>query len=285
MRTPFIFQKLLDYGTENSIVARLSLQIFQILEQCNLTEDKYEGIGELYLNSLQKKLLRCWEIKERFREEFNAAVETYEPPSRTSQTINVPYISRLEEECHNFLYEIKNYIRDLLRVWNLLYGTNFSNASEFFRAKKKGQSLIEFSVEQFGVHDPKTKFLQEGVNGVEYYISLRNAVEHPGGYSGELCIRNFSLGSDGRIDEPTWHRQKDGESMEGPSSIRADMETALHNFVLLGEDIVVSWAADNLKIPTLMQIAAIPPERRDPKCPIKWIVTASPKLEEELGEK
>ena len=134
---PFVLQKVLDHGTGNPIVARLSLQIFQILDQCDLEREKHEAIGNLYLNSLQRKLLRCWEIKERFREGFHVAAETYESSANRGQAINIPNVSRLEEECHNYLYEIKNYIRDLLQVWNLLYGTNFSSASEFSRAQRE----------------------------------------------------------------------------------------------------------------------------------------------------
>src|SRR5438105_126124 len=99
------------------------------------------------MSSLLKKLLRCWEIEERFRKEFVAAVEKYkslvaanapvEVPQIT-RLVEVPQIVRLEEECHNFLYEAKNFIRDLLQVVNHLDGTNFKEASEFFGAGNKG---------------------------------------------------------------------------------------------------------------------------------------------------
>src|SRR5258705_13927453 len=108
---PFVFKKLLDHGTTNPIVARLSLQVLKILGECNLSKETYDKVGDRYLNSLQRKLLRCWEIKERFRQEFNVAVETYKPQPQ-GQSVAVPQILRLEEECHNFLYEAKNYIRD-----------------------------------------------------------------------------------------------------------------------------------------------------------------------------
>ena len=279
----FVLQKVLDHGTENPIVARLSLQIFQILDQCNLEREKHEAIGNLYLNSLQRKLLRCWEIKERFREGFNVAAETYEPSANRGQTINIPNVSRLEEECHNFLYEIKNYIRDLLQVWNLLYGTNFSSASEFSGAQGKRQSLIAFAANEFGERNPKTVFLQEAATIVEYFIGFRNAVEHPGGYSGELRINDFSYQSDGKLREPIWYTEKDGKSLHDPSSIRVDMDIAIPNFLVLGEDILVSWAVDNLALPEFMQLAVVASEKRDAKCPIKWVVTPKQNIQEQLG--
>jgi hypothetical protein len=141
---PFAFKKVLEHGTTNPIVARLSLQILQMLNQCDAPKDVQDKVGDLYLNSLQKKLLRCWEIEQRFKNEFAAAVEKYKPAA-VNAPVEVPQIARLEEECHNFLYEGKNFIRDLLQVVNHLYGTTFEEASEFSRAKKGSQSLEPIS--------------------------------------------------------------------------------------------------------------------------------------------
>lgn len=273
---PFILQTVLEHGTKNPIVARLSLQIHQILSQCDIENERKERIGEIYLYSLQRKLLRCWEIKSLYDREFGNALQVYRPSTQKGQAIKIPHIPRLDEECHNFLYEAKSFIRDLVEVWNLLYGTDFSSARDFLPRKKKGQSVIDFAVKEFGAEDAKTLFLQQAVECVDCLISLRNAVEHPGGYSGELCIENFTRHPDGNLREPSWSRKVDGKLAYGPCSIRVDMERAIHNFLTLGEDIVVSWAMDNLKVPSLMRLASIPPEERDPQCPIKWVVMVHP---------
>jgi hypothetical protein len=282
---PFVFRTLLDHGTTNPIVARLGLQVPQILDSCNITPEVRDKVAGLYVYSLQKKLLRCWEIKERFRHEFNAAIDAYHLDAGDGQSLHIPQIMRLEEECRGFLYEIKNYIRDLLEAVNLLYGTAFREASEFSRAKKGKQSLVEFAMKTFDEQSPKTIFLREAVVTVEYLIALRNAAEHPGGHSGTLRIENFALEPDGKISEPTWHREKDGQPVNDPSSIRADMETAIHNMLFLGEDIVASWAADNLHAPELMRIAQIPEDRRDPKCPIRYVVTVRQEIEDLLSSR
>jgi hypothetical protein len=280
---PFQFKKTLEHGTTNPIVARLSLQILKILEQCDASQDVKVRVGELYINSLQKKLLRCWEIDERFKKEFAAALDNYKLPSAANAAVHVPQISRLEEECHNFLYEAKNFIRDLLQVVNQLYGTTFEEASEFSRTKK-GQSLVEFAEKTFGADDGKTKMLEEAVLMIEELISMRNAVEHPEGLSGKLVIANFMLGADRKLDEPTWHREKDGKVVAEPSSIRADMEASIHNLLMLGEDVFVSWASDHLQVQDMMRIAYIPEERRNPDCPIQYTVTASQHLEDLLSK-
>jgi hypothetical protein len=221
---PFQFTKVLEHGTTNPIVARLSLQILQILTQCNASKDIQDKVGDLYMNSLQKKLLRCWEIEERFKKE---------------------------------------------------YGTTFVEASEFSRAKKGIQSLVEFAEKTFGADDGKTKFLKEAVPSVEELIAMRNAVEHPEGLSGKLVIVNFTLGAD---------RKKDGKLVAEPSSIRADMKAYIHNLLTLGEDVFVSWASDHLQALDMMRIAYIPEDKRNPTCPIKWTVTLNQRLEDLLAK-
>jgi hypothetical protein len=109
-------------------------------------------------------------------------------------------------------------------------------------------------------------------------------VDHPDCFSGTLVIANFRLGADRKIDQPTWHREKDGRVAGDVSSIRADMKTWIHNLLTLGEDVFVSWASDHLQVPDMMRIAFIPENKRNPICPIKWTVTTSQRLEDLLAK-
>jgi hypothetical protein len=281
---PFEFKKLLNHGVSNPIVARLSLQILEILRQTKAAKDVQDAVGGLYLNSLQKKLIRCYEINERFKKEFASEAAKYKPPAQPNAPVEVPQIPNLEEECHNFLYEAKNYIRDLLQVVNQLYSTSYDEASEFSRAKKGRQSLIEFAETTFGANDPKTLMLKEAAPFVEEIIAKRNAVEHPDGYSGKLAISNFMRGADNKLDEPGWHRVKDEKPVNYSSSVRMDLEASIHNLLSLGEDVFVSWAADHLMAPEAMRIGHIPEAQRDPKCAIKYKVTLSKQLADKLAE-
>jgi hypothetical protein len=275
---PFEFKKVLEHGTTNPIVARLSLQTLEILTHCNASNDIQDKVRDLYMNSLLKKLMRCWEIEERFKRELAAAVNNYKPPAAVNASVEVPQI---EEECQDFLYGAKNFVRDVLQVVNHLYGTTFEQASEFYRAKKKrSQSLVEFAEKTFGADDGKTKFFKGAVPAIEELISMRNAVEHPDRLSGKLIIKNITLAADKTMDEPTWHRESHGKAVYEPSSIRAGMETCISNLLHLGEGVFVSWASDHLKVPGLMCVASIPENERNPDRPIKWIVTVNQHLED-----
>jgi hypothetical protein len=99
-------------------------------------------------------------------------------------------------------------------------------------------------------------------------------------YSGSLVIENFRRDPDQKLREPVWHRAKDGKNATEPSSIRADFDAYIHNLLTLGEDVLVSWANENLELPEMMEIAIIPEERRDPKNPAKYAVGPGPKLRE-----
>lgn len=281
---PFEFKKIVSHGAGNPIVGRLSLQILTILEKCKLAKERKDKVGDLYLNSLMKKLLRCWEIEDSFKNSFNEAAAKYKPPATPNAPVEIPQIARLEEDCHNFLYKAKNYIRDVLHVINKLYGTSFSEASEFSKARKGEKSLIEFFTETFGPDDARTKMFVEFAPWVEHVISMRNAVEHPDGYSGRLVIENFRRDPDQKLSEPVWYRIKDGKNATEPSSIRADFDTFIHNLLILGEDVFVSWASENLELPDMMEIAIIPEDRRDPKNPAKYTVGPGPKLRETLAK-
>lgn len=274
----FILKKSLDHGTSNPIVARLSLQILEIIQKCDIDKKKADDISTIYFDSLQRKLLRCWEIQERFIREFNSSVSSYTPPEDGAQSVSIPQISRLEEECHDFLYNAKNYLRDLIRVFNILYETEYEEASEFIKGKKKRPSVVDFSEKTFGSEDARTIFFRNTISSIEELIWSRNAVEHPGGYSGNLLINNFELESDGQIAEPVWLREKEGHVVFGPSAIRSDLNVLINNLLIFGEDVFASWADCHLENPEFFQLVQIPAEKQDPSCPKRWKIGPSNQL-------
>jgi hypothetical protein len=152
----FSVSKFLDHGTAKPIVARLTLQIFAILDECNITKETADSMKVIYMHSLMKTLLRCGEIAERYKSEFVREMDACKRRPPHPQMVTVPSITRLEEECRNFLYEAKNFIRDTLKAFNLLYGTGFVEASDYYRPEnpKKGrQSLISYAESKFGPND------------------------------------------------------------------------------------------------------------------------------------
>jgi hypothetical protein len=118
---------------------------------------------------------------------------------------------------------------------------------------------------------------------VERVVDYRNAVEHPGGHSGTLKIRNFRLDPNDKFSEPGWWIEKDGKKgIE--SSIGADLFGIAENLLMLAEEMIVLWAKDNVRFPQFSRIALVPEEKRDPNNPIQYVVTASAELEQRLTD-
>lgn len=281
----FTFSRIADHGTANPIVTRLTMQIFEILDQCNLSKEDADRIKVIYMGSLRKKLMRCWEIADRYRTEFRKELDAQKQQPKNPVIVSVPHILRLEEECHNFLYEAKSFVRDLLQAVNVLYGTALVEASEYYPPKRpvKGkQSLIEFAEATLGRNDYKTERFKDMLDTVERIVNYRNAVEHPAGRSGTLHIRNFRLDPNGKFSEPGWWIEKDGvKGVE--TSIGADLFGITENLLLLGEEVIVLWANDNLRFPEMSRIAMVAEENRDPQKPIVYVVTASLEFEQQLA--
>jgi hypothetical protein len=203
---PFIVAKKLDQGVTNPIVARLTLQNFEILQRCAIAKEMAEKIQGLYLNDLTPKLLRCWQILEKLRAETEKQAASYKPPGKGAVSVTLPQVMQRDEECHNYLYEAKNFLRDLLQVFNLLFGTSFEEASEWIVAKKPRPSVIAYAEANFQNQPDHIRYLQQLPACIDPYIRMRNAVEHPKGFSGDLVIRNFRFEPDGSLVPPDWRR-------------------------------------------------------------------------------
>ena len=91
------------------------------------------------------------------------------------------------------------------------------------------------------------------------------------------------LTPNGKFSEPGWWLEKDGQ--KGPeSSIGADLFGIVENLLVLAEEMVVRWAADNLRFPQAQRIVIVPEERRDRDKPIQYVVTASVEFEQKLTD-
>ena len=241
------------------------------------SESDGESIQALYLNELTPKLLRCSQIAEKLRTETEKLAASYKPPGGAA-SVELPQVMQLKEECRNYLYEAKNFLRDLLKVFNLLFGTSFEEGSEWTMAKKPRPSVIEYAQANFQKQPDHIRYLQQLPRCVETFVKMRNAVEHPGGHSGDLVIRNFRFEPDGALATPDWRRDKEGKTEYGPVSIVDDMRVGVENLLILAEDILIMWAIDHAAFPGAMVVSVIPEGKRNPGCPIKYRMNLSAEL-------
>jgi hypothetical protein len=229
----FEFKKVSNYGTKNPVVARLRLQTHELLQWADLTSEQRIEVFEIY-GGMADRLLKCHETYDRIvaaREKSLADLgSTSEARARTA-----PFVIGLTGEVETILYESKNFLRDLLGVPRVFFGTSFDEASAFHNPKGGDGKLVEWATRTFGQNDPYAKMLAYEQAWLGELIQRRNAVEHPGQKSGTLQVHNFRTLPDGRYLEPCWHRDE-----ELPSNILSDLKVILSNLLGLAEDVLAA---------------------------------------------
>jgi hypothetical protein len=276
-RPLFEIPKALEHGVKNPIVARLTVQMREILDKTTLSKNQGEKIGGVIVDSLVKELLRCWEIEQRIRADWEKSVANFRPPGPDTTTIEVPQIPRLREDCEEFLDSAKNFLRDLINVFSALHGTKYKDASEWAPVGKRTDSVLAYARATFGEKHANAKYFDQIPARVMPFVEMRNAVEHPNGFSGSLITENISLKNGRELVAPRWHRDKEDTILYGPAPIIEDMSAAVNNLLVLAEDVAVMWAVDHLAAPSGMEIVVIAEAQRDQNCPIKYRL--SPKSE------
>lgn len=274
----FEVKKALEHGVTNPVVARLTLQILELLQKTNLPKEKRESVGGIFISSLVQKLLRCWEIEQRLREAWEKSAADFKSPGRGAVAVEVPQVPRFREDCEEFLYSAKNFLRDLITVYSALHGTKYKDASEWTPVGKRTDSVMSHAQGKYGEGHMNTRYFAQLPKCVAPFTEMRNAVEHPTGWSGALVTENIALKDGRQLVPPTWRREKDGAVSYGPFSLVDDMKVAIENMLILAEDIVVMWAIDNLDPPGAMEITVVPEAECDPQCPIKYKANLSAAL-------
>jgi len=250
-------QRVSNYGTSHPVVARLPIQSLELVQWADLPKDKREAVISIY-DGLKNRLLKCHECYDRLKAASKETLEAGHVDSTGSQIR--PYLIGLENEAETFLYESKNYFRDLLGVINVFFRIGFHEARNFYTTSGKGDvKLSKWAGRRFGPADSFTGMLRNEQDWIRELIRKRNAVEHPGEKSGTLRIGNFQLAPDGLVVPPSWHR----DSLP-PTDLLVDIEAAMDNMLTLAEDVLVACITKTAKFP-IIEFAAIPEKGPEPQ--------------------
>jgi hypothetical protein len=272
----FSYQRQIGTGTKNAIVARLTIQVANLLQYCGADQKLTQEIMALYSGALVKRLLRCWEIEQRIRGDIEKAKASFKP-AKGGAAQEIPDVPQLKEDCENFLREFRSFLLDLLGVFNRFYGTDYSEASEWTsKTAKHPKSAIDYAAEKFGESDLKSRFLKQMKECNEPFVWMRNAADHPGERSGTLVIKDFSVDANDKLVDPMWSREKDGKVEYGPKPILGELARGVHNLFVSGEDVMTMWAMDNLLLKGVVVLGVVPEADRDPGCPVKYKLAEGP---------
>ncbi|MQW67872.1 hypothetical protein GHK50_29805 [Sinorhizobium medicae] len=263
----FNIQKVSNHGASHPVVARLVMQTDDLLGF--LDKKKKAEAMRIYID-LHKRLLQCHDIAERIFKEKERALAYYIAALPSGST-TIPHVINLDMEAESFLLVAKQYIRDLVKAINLLLKATLKiDSAVFWDHTGAESSVVKWAKRTYGNQHPTTQMFSEEDKWISELVKKRNAVEHPGGFSGTLVVENYKHTSQG-IVPPSWRR--DG-SANAPSDIFRDLRTYLENMLTLGEDIVAK-ALEHSDVPKIFKIAEIPVERRSKVAPRRLMVVLS----------
>lgn len=278
----FIITKISNHGVSHPFVARLSVQTSELIQWADLSKEDQDAVSGLYMTTLQPRLLKCYDILCRLQQALSESVASAENEQKQQQDRRIramPHVVGLQGEVEPFLYETKNYLRDLLNLFRIFFGFNQIVASQFYDVKGNGESQVSaWSRKKFGADDDLTKLLKSEQAWVEQIIRMRDAVEHPGGWSGTLTIHNVRLHPQGLIP-PSWSRTGCPES-----DIFTDMKTTMDDLLTIAEDLLVACIQKRSRFP-MLAFYEIAEKDRAPEIPQRLRVGLAPELERKLAEK
>jgi hypothetical protein len=261
----FQIKKTSNHGTANPIVARLTLQTHELIQFCSMEKEQKKEVVQLFHDQIQPRVMICDEISQQITNEILKIANDLEAKGFNIQSngrvIEVPYLINLEQRVEQYLYSYKSALRELSKIFNYFFGTDFNEA--------RYDKILKWSKNYFGDKNELPRLLEEDLGlWIQKVIAMRNAVEHPSGYSGYLHIDNFSLLPEDhpefpKVIEPTWHLND-----EPAVSIGRDLLTNTENLLEFCEDILVVCMI-NKGIPKMLRVAQIPEQERDPSAPLR----------------
>jgi hypothetical protein len=257
---PFIIQQVSSKGTQHPAFARLVIQTHELLQFTTLSETEREAVVDLCQSKLKPRFLKCEEILETLQTRLDESVERVAQQESNQRVRVIPYVEGLENEAESFAYQVKNYLRDLLGVFQTIFACELRDAKVWY-----DKGLVKWARKQFGPDDPITKMLKTERPWCEEWIRLRNAIEHPGQNDGTVVIHNVKAHPNGLIP-PSWSR-----NAAEPTDLFTHMGVAMHNMLTLTEELIMLSAKKRCMFP-MIDIFEIPENDRDPNVPqrFKW---------------
>lgn len=258
----FVLSKTLDHGTSNPIVARTLPQWGELFNFYEISKKQRDDLSTVLHEGVMVRLLACYDIAYEICAKEAEIFEEFQQRGLEQQAggrvVHLPQIIGLKEKAETFLYQSKSTLRDFAQIFNILFNTTFDEC--------RYDKISTWSENELGADADLSRLLTQDQEWIKQVVKMRNAVEHPGGYSGHLHIHNCQLAQNQNEEKttlvpPTWHLNEDG-----PSSITKDMQTNILNILAFTEDVLVV-ALENFKNNFPILIAEIPETERDPKFP------------------
>ena len=244
------------------IWVRLVLQSNSLLGATTFAQDVREAILQVYIEAAPR-LVRCVEARDKLAayEERVRSEHAGLPPKY------LPKLDPIEGDAERFLYEAKNYLRDLTGVLRAAFGATCKDARDFARAPtgSKRSAAEKIAQKALGPDSRLTKLLAHDSGWIGEVVRLRNAVEHPGGHSGTLTVQNFGFVGQ-ELQPPSWFMNE-----AAPTEIVADM-TAVCNLLLEFGENLLGASVEAHFTPPHFRIVEVPEDQRPSDMPVRLVL-------------
>lgn len=265
----FRVMKVGNHGASHPVVARLQMQTSELVQFADFEEEVRGKIFTVYYET-SKRLLKCYDIRDKLVDNAKSMLD--ELRARPQPHHEFPYLIGLEQDVESYLYEAKNYFRDLTGLFSAVYGTPYKDASDFWGRDGKPGRIEKWASEKFGAEHKLPQFLAGHAVWISELIKRRNAVEHPGDKSGTLFIRNFEVANDGLVINPVWHRND-----QEPTDVFSDLNWFSEMMLVFGEELLAFVVGEHIAVP-VMQVYEIPEDKRRPETPMRFVVGLKPEF-------
>jgi len=262
----FTLHKVSNYGTSNYIVARTSIQISELLQPISLEKEKEEKINELFFTKIQPRLIRCFEISNKIAGDLEQIDTDLKKNGIKTQSagrvVEVPHVMQLTEDVETYLYNAKSVLRDLAGLFEIFFNKKFHHS--------RYNDILKWAKKYFAKDHPIPNFIEANQPWLKDIVQRRNAVEHPGEYSGQLHVKNIEFVDDKenpRFVPPTWFLNDNN-----PSSIHNDLQVILRNLLEFSEILFV-LILQTIESPFPLRFYEIPEDERKKEAPVRFGVT------------
>jgi hypothetical protein len=265
-------QQLGDYGTSEPILARLAIQFDKLMEFHNISEAQRQNIFQVMHSEVVPKLVVCSRIKEQLTSEIRSHQKQIDEKGLEFQAqgraYTLPSVINLRHHAETFLYNAKSALRDFTVVFKILFSKDFKNEARYDKVHKWAEV-------KFGSNDVFSKMLADDLPWIKRLIAMRNAIEHPEGFSGILHVENFTSEEKDRtvfVIEPVWYLNS-----EKKIPLAHDMDVFVKNLLTFCEESLLLCLE---KFPSKFPVGVteIPEAERDPKCPIRFQISFTGQL-------
>lgn len=199
-RIPNSQQKILSYGSDDSLVGRTFLQADELFKDHALPEsiNRAEALN-ISLNFL-KEMIALNEIKDTFIAEQKAIESSFTGRLGEDSSLRIPAVPNLERKTKEFIYNADQAARNIILLVSLFY-PDINIASDWM------DKLQEKIIAEKGADHPAVKFIEWMKGKLVPVRDVRNSVEHPKLYN-KVRFENYVLSKEGKVLPPRLFYEK-----------------------------------------------------------------------------